>query len=82
MILSSFCDLVHAESIVDLFVKQLNNARECAQNHIDGQNHKNTGVRRAIFHKRPSRQARPSKDGRVGNTAATIRLRADTILNP
>ena len=26
MILSSFCDLVHAESVVDLFVKQLNNA--------------------------------------------------------
>ena len=33
MILSSFCDLVHAESVVDLFAKQLNNARERAQNH-------------------------------------------------
>ena len=33
VILSSFCDLVHAESVVDLFAKQLNNARERAQNH-------------------------------------------------
>ena len=33
VILSSFCDLVHAESVVDLFAKQLNNARECALNH-------------------------------------------------
>ena len=66
VILSSFCDLVHAESVVDLFAKQLNNARECAQNHIDGQNHKNTGVRRAIFHKRLSRWAHPSKSGDTG----------------
>ena len=33
VILSSFCDLVHAESVVDLFAKQLNNAHERAQNH-------------------------------------------------
>ena len=33
MILSPFCDLVHAKSVVDLFAKQLNNARERAQNH-------------------------------------------------
>ena len=32
VILSSFCDLVHAESVVDLFAKQLNNAHERAQN--------------------------------------------------
>ena len=40
----------------------------CPKSQIDGQNHKNTGVRRAIFHKRPSRRARPSIDGRLGNT--------------
>ena len=38
----------------------------CTKSQKDGQNHKNTGVRRAIFHKRPSRRARPSKDGRLG----------------
>ena len=41
----------------------------CTKSQKDGQNHKNTGVRRAIFHKRPSRRARPSIDGRLGNTA-------------
>ena len=33
VILSSCCDLLHAESVVDLFAKKLNNAHECAQNH-------------------------------------------------
>ena len=33
VISSSFCDLAHTESVVDLFAKQLNNARERAQNH-------------------------------------------------
>ena len=46
----------------------------CPKSQIDGQNHKNTGVIRAIFPKRPSRRARPSKDGRVGNTGKTFFL--------
>ena len=29
----------------------------CPKSQIDGQNHKNTGIRRKIFHKRPSRRA-------------------------
>ena len=33
--------------------------------------HKNTGVRRAFFHKCPSRRANPSLDGRLGNTAVS-----------
>ena len=40
----------------------------CPKLHIDGQNHKNTCFRRAIFHKRPSRRARPSIDGPLGHT--------------
>ena len=35
----------------------------------DGQNYENTGVRRAILPKRPSRRANPSLDGRLSNTA-------------
>ena len=38
----------------------------CPKLQIDGQNHKNTGVKRAIFHKRPS------KDRRVGNTGPQV----------
>ena len=40
----------------------------CPKSHIDGQNHKNTCFRRAIFHKCTSRRARPSIDGPIGNT--------------
>ena len=29
----------------------------CPKSHVDGQNHKNTSFRRALFHKRPSRRA-------------------------
>ena len=62
MILSSFCEL-HAESVVDLFAKQLNNACEHAQNH------KKTGKITTIraLDGRFSPNAR--LDGRVGNTA-------------
>ena len=41
----------------------------CPKSHIDGQNHKNTCFRQAIFHKRPSRRARPSIVGPLGHTA-------------
>ena len=40
----------------------------CTKSQIDGQNHKNTGVRRAIFHKCTSRRARPYLDGPLGYT--------------
>ena len=66
VILLSFCDLVHAQIIVDLFAKQLNNALNVLKSQIAGQNHKNTGVRRAIFHKRLSRWAHPSRSGDSG----------------
>ena len=56
VILSSFCDLVHAESVVDLFVKQLNNALNVPK----------ITNRRAIFHKRPSRRAVRLKTGDLG----------------
>ena len=44
----------------------------CPKSHVDGQNHKNTSFRRAIFHKRPSRRARPSIDGPLGHTATIL----------
>ena len=40
----------------------------CTKSQKDGQNHKNTGVRRAFSHKCPSRRANPSLDGRLSNT--------------
>ena len=37
----------------------------CTKSQKDGQNHKYTGVKRAFFHKCPSRRASPSLDGRL-----------------
>ena len=44
----------------------------CTQSQKDGQNYKNTGFRRAILPKCPSRRADPSLDGRFGHTALEI----------
>ena len=52
----------------------LNGRKDGRISQIDGQNHKNTGIRRATFHKHSSRRARLSKDGRVGNTAVSTVL--------
>ena len=41
----------------------------CTKSQKDGQNYENTGVRRAILPKSPSRRAKPSLDGRLSNTA-------------
>ena len=46
----------------------------CTKSQKDGQNHKNTGVRRAFFHKCPSRRANPSLDGRLSNTAKILKV--------
>ena len=50
----------------------------CPKSHVDGQNHKNTSFRRAIFHKRPSRRARPSIDGPLGHTVIEKYLECGT----
>ena len=47
----------------------------CTKSEKDGQNYKNTGVRRAILPKRPSRRANPSLDGRLSNTGYSSRKR-------
>ena len=53
----------------------LNGRKDGRISQIDGQNHKNTGIRRATFHKHSSRRARLSKDGYLWNTAdANFRL--------
>ena len=53
----------------------LNGRKDGRISQIDGQNHKNTGIRRATFHKHSSRRARLSKDGYLWNTAdAKFRL--------
>ena len=41
----------------------------CTKSHKSGQNHKNPGVIRAIFHNRPDIRARPDLSGRLSNTA-------------
>ena len=43
VILTSFCDLVHVQSVVDQFAKQLYNALNVSKITIDGQHHKNKG---------------------------------------
>ena len=45
----------------------------CTKSQKDGQNYKNTGVRRAILPKCPSRRANPSLDGRLWHTAEVAR---------
>ena len=47
--------------------KQLNNALNAhfITSQKDGQNHKSTSIRRAFFHKCPSRQTDPFLDGRT-----------------
>lgn len=57
VISSSFCDLVHALSVVDLFAKQLNNALNVPKIRNRRAKSQNAGVRRAIFLKRLSRRA-------------------------
>ena len=56
VILSSFCDLVHVQSVIDLFDSSITVTRwTCTKSPKYGQNHKNTGVIRTIFHKCPAR---------------------------
>ena len=43
----------------------------------DGQNYKNTGVRRAFLPKCPSRRANPSLDGRLCNTGVQLQRNVD-----
>ena len=54
----------------------------CTKSQEDGQNHKNTGVRRAFFHKCPSRRANPSLDGRLSNTAFIVHFSLKFFHNP
>ena len=48
----------------------------------DGQNYKNTGVRRTFLPKCPSRRANPSLDGRLSNTASAPLLPLFYVLGP
>ena len=63
VILLSFCDLVHAQIIVDLFAKQLNNA-------LNVPKITNRWAKSQKYGKF-STNARLSKDRRLGNTAGT-----------
>ena len=49
VILLSFCDLVHVQSVI--LPKSLATSWTCTKSPKYGQNHKNTGVLRAIYHK-------------------------------
>ena len=64
--------LLKVHSLVATWFNLLNSSLTlwtCTKSQKDGQNCKNTGVRRAILPKCPSRRANPSIDGRLWHTA-------------
>ena len=66
--------LLKVHSLVATWFNLLNSSLTlwtCTKSQKDGQNYKNTGVRRAILPKCPSRRANPSIDGRLWHTAST-----------
>ena len=75
--------LLKVHSLVATWFNLLNSSLTlwtCTKSQKDGQNCKNTGVRRAILPKCPSRRANPSIDGRLWHTAYFYNV-ASTLSN-
>ena len=76
--------LLKVHSLVATWFNLLNSSLTlwtCTKSQKDGQNYKNTGVRRAILPKCPSRRANPSIDGRLWHTAVAKRSQSEFAIS-
>ena len=76
--------LLRVHSLVATWFNLLNSSLTlwtCTKSQKDGQNYKNTGVRRAILPKCPSRRANPSLDGRLWHTAHLLDKQFNMVMS-